>query len=174
MHGLWRVKKTYCGIDADLKKQDREQEWTALPKLELSGGTAARLADAMPGVASGLDRHQWLMSGTCQAATPEDYFARSLDMLDVVERSAVGAFLEERAGKPVTMMAVAAAFDAAFGAGAGARVRMSCRNVDGQNVITGITVGLSSDKGDLGRLILDAGETNSKCTEGLLAQVADD
>ena len=169
LHGLWQVKKSYCGIDADLKKRDRSSRWTALPELALSEGTAARLAAAMPGVAAGLDRHQWLMNGTCHAPTAEDYYVRSLEMLDAVNRSAVGAFFEAHAGRSVTMADVAAAFDTAFGAGAGQRVRLRCRRIDGQSVVTGLTIGLSAPDGELPALIGGASPTKSGCEGGLVA-----
>jgi ribonuclease T2 len=169
LHGLWQVKKSYCGIDAELKKRDRSRNWDDLPKLVLSDGTQARLAAAMPGVASGLDRHQWLMHGTCHAATAEDYYSRSLDMLDAVNRSAVGAFFTSRAGTAVTISEVGAAFDEAFGAGAGERVRLRCRSVDGKEVVTGVTIGLGAAEGELSALVLSAGPTKQDCEAGFLA-----
>ncbi|MBD9372931.1 ribonuclease [Rhizobium sp. ARZ01] len=173
LHGLWQVKKSYCGIDAELKKRDRSNKWTDLPQLVLSEETATRLSVAMPGVASGLDRHQWLMNGTCHAATAEDYYVRSLEMLDAVNASAVGALFDAKAGKVVTKDEIAAAFDAAFGPGAGERVRLRCRNIDGEKIITGLTIGLSADEGELAGLIRGASATKSKCDGGLLVQMAD-
>jgi ribonuclease T2 len=172
LHGLWQIKKSYCGIDADLKKRDRSSKWTDLPQLALSDGTAARLAAAMPGVASGLDRHQWLMNGTCHASTAESYYARSLELLDAVNGSAVGALFEAHAGTTVTIAEVAAAFDTAFGAGAGERVRLRCRTVDGQAVVTGLTIGLAASEGDLAALIGGAAPTKSHCEGGLVARAS--
>lgn len=174
LHGLWQVKKSYCGIDAELKKRDRASKWTDLPQLVLSDETATRLAVAMPGVVAGLDRHQWLMNGTCHAATAEDYYTRSLEMLDTVNGSAVGAFFDAKAGRAVTIDDVSAVFDAAFGVGAGERVRLRCRTIDGEKIITGLTVGLSADDGELAGLIRGASVTKSKCDGGLVAPVADD
>ncbi|SOC40334.1 ribonuclease T2 [Rhizobium subbaraonis] len=169
LHGLWQVKKSYCGIDAELKKRDRSRNWDDLPKLALSDGTQARLAAAMPGVATGLDRHQWLMHGTCHAATAEDYFSRALDMLEVVNRSAVGAFFTSRSGKIVTISEVGEAFNGAFGAGAGDRVRLRCRSVDGKEIVTGVTIGLAAVEGELSGLVLKAAPTKQDCKAGLLA-----
>lgn len=170
LHGLWRVKKSYCGIDADLKKQHRSSKWADLPELVLSKNTAVRLAAAMPGVASGLDRHQWMMNGTCHAATAEDYYARSLEMLDAVNASAVGALFETKAGKAVTIAELAAAFDAAFGAGTGERVQLRCRTIGDERIVTGLTIGLNSDEGELAGLIRGASPTKSRCAGGLLVQ----
>lgn len=172
LHGLWQVGKSYCGIDAELKRRDRSGRWSDLPELVLAEGTAKRLSVAMPGTASGLDRHQWLMNGTCHAATADDYYGRSLDLLDAVNGSAVGAFFAAHAGETVTMADVAAAFDSAFGKGAGERIRLRCRPVDGQAVVTGLTIGLAAAEGDLRTLIQGASVTKSECDAGLLALAA--
>lgn len=174
LHGLWRVKKSYCGIDAELKKRHRSSKWTDLPKLALSETTATRLATAMPGVASGLDRHQWMRNGTCHAATAEDYYARSLEMLDAVNTSAVGALFEAKAGKAVTIAELAAAFDAAFGAGAGERVQLRCRTIGDESIVTGLTIGLKADEGGLGDLIRGASATKSRCAGGQVAPAGGD
>ncbi|MDR6756666.1 ribonuclease T2 [Mycoplana sp. BE70] len=174
LHGLWRVKKSYCGIDADLKKLYRSSKWTDLPKLALSETTAIRLAAAMPGVASGLDRHQWMMNGTCHAATAEDYYARSLELLDTVNGSAVGVFFQTKAGKAVTIAELAAAFDAAFGAGTGERVQLRCRTVGDEKIVTGLTIGLNSGEGELAGLIRGASATKSRCAGGLLVRAGGD
>ena len=173
LHGLWQVRKSYCGIDAELKRRDRSGRWSDLPELVLAERTAKRLSVAMPGTASGLDRHQWLMNGTCHAATAEDYYGRSLDFLDTVNGSAVGAFFAAHAGETVRMADVAAAFDSAFGKGAGERIRLRCRPVDGQSVVTGLTIGLSAADGDLRSLIQGASVTTSECDAGLLAPADD-
>lgn len=174
LHGLWQVRKRYCGIDADLERADRSGRWADLPQLVLSEKTARRLAVAMPGVASGLDRHQWLMNGTCHAATAEDYFDRSLAMLAAVNGTAVGSFFDAHAGTAVAMADVAAVFDEAFGEGAGDRVRLRCRTVDGETIVTGVTIGLSAADGDLATLILAASATTSTCDAGFVAPAAGD
>lgn len=171
LHGLWPLKKSYCGVEAELKTRDRKGDWLDLPKLTVADETAARLLVAMPGVKSGLDRHQWLRSGTCQAANAEDYFALQLRLLDQLNDSAVRALFAGKIGSELGEKEIKAAFDTSFGAGAGDRVRMRCQTVAGRSVITGLTIGLSGDlagKADLKSLIEAAGTTEFKCSSGIV------
>ncbi|WP_083222389.1 MULTISPECIES: ribonuclease [unclassified Ensifer] len=170
LHGLWPLRKSYCGVAADMRSQDRKGDWLDLPKLAMADDTAARLLIAMPGVQSGLDRHQWLRSGTCQAAAVDDYFAAQLRMLDELNRSAVGALFRARIGSELDEKAIKQAFDQSFGTGAGDRVRMRCQTVAGRSVITGLTIGLTGDvsgKSSLAPLIQAAGPTEFKCAKGI-------
>ena len=170
LHGLWPLKKSYCGVEADLKARDRKGDWLDLPKLAMANDTAARLLVAMPGVKSGLDRHQWLRSGTCQTANAEDYFTLQLRLLDELNRSAVRALFSDQIGKELDEKQIKQAFDQSFGSGAGERVRMRCQSVNGRSVITGLTIGLSGDlsgKTGLADLIQAAGSTEFKCAKGI-------
>ncbi|CCE96526.1 ribonuclease T2 [Sinorhizobium fredii] len=170
LHGLWPLKKSYCGVEAELKAQDRKGDWLDLPKLVMADETAARLLIAMPGVKSGLDRHQWLRSGTCQTGKAEDYFRLQLRLLDELNASAVRALFADRIGSEIGEQQIKAAFDRSFGTGAGDRVRMRCQTVGGRSVITGMTIGLSGDlsgKTDLAGLMKAAGPTEFKCAKGI-------
>ncbi|QRM56020.1 ribonuclease [Sinorhizobium sp. BG8] len=169
LHGLWQLKKGYCGIDAELKKRDSSGKWTELPPLTLSHATAKRLEVAMPGVKSGLDRHQWLRNGTCSATTAEAYYLRSLDLLDAVNASPVRSLFERKAGGEVTATEIRTAFDEAFGSGAGERVRITCRKAGERLLVIGLTIGLSSaddTETDLAGLIHGASSTEPKCGSG--------
>ncbi|WEX79212.1 ribonuclease [Sinorhizobium numidicum] len=168
LHGLWPLKKSYCGVEAELKAQDRKGDWLDLPKLAMADETAARLLVVMPGVKSGLDRHQWLRSGTCQATNAEDYFTLQLRLLDELNTSAVGALFADKVGSELEERQIKQAFDQSFGAGAGDRVRMRCQTVNGRSVITGLTIGLSGDlsgKANLKSLMQAAGPTDFKCAK---------
>ncbi|WEX86217.1 ribonuclease [Sinorhizobium garamanticum] len=170
LHGLWPLKKSYCGVEAELKARDRKGDWLELPKLAMSDETAARLLVAMPGVKSGLDRHQWLQSGTCQTAKAEDYFKQQLRLLDELNSSPVQTLFADKLGSEIGESEIKQAFDRSFGAGAGDRVRMRCQTVNGRSVITGLTIGLSGDlagKDDLKSLIQAAGTTEFKCAKGI-------
>lgn len=142
LHGLWPVGKSYCGVDAAIKTQDRKGKWLELPPLALSGDAAGMLATAMPGVQSGLDRHQWVRSGRCHSATAGAYFDEQLRYLAFLNRSAVRDLFVSHLGKPLTEQDVRQAFDAGFGAGAGDRVRLQCAKVGKDMVVTGLTLGL--------------------------------
>ncbi len=169
LHGLWPVKKSYCGVSADIKARDQKGDWLDLPQLAMAEETAAKLKVAMPGTQSGLDRHQWLRSGTCHGGTAQDYFSVQLRLVEDINGSAVRTLFAGRIGQDVTEGEVKQAFDDSFGKGAGDRVRMRCQKAGGRSVVTGLTIGLSGDlsaSAGLSSLILAAGDTDFKCAKG--------
>lgn len=160
-----------CGVAADIRARDTKGDWLELPQLAMAEETAAKLSIAMPGTQSGLDRHQWLRSGTCQGGTAQDDFAVQLRLLDELNGSAVRSLFAERLGQEVTQGEVKQAFETSFGKGAGDRVRMRCQKAGPRSVITGLTIGLSgnvSAGAGLSPLILAAGETDLKCGSGIV------
>ncbi|MCF3639349.1 ribonuclease [Rhizobium sp. TRM95111] len=167
LYGLWQPRRSYCSLDAGVAETARKARWTDLPPLALDAALAARLSQAMPGVVSGLDRHQWLRNGTCVAALPTDYYRQGLGLLDAVNASAVPGVLAARAGGAVTLAEVRAAFDASFGRGAGERVRLACRTVEGRTFVVGLTIGLGAGAGDLAARLAAAKPTRSRCAAGL-------
>nr|WP_314085035.1 ribonuclease [uncultured Shinella sp.] len=163
----FQARKSYCGIDAALQQKARKGKWTDLPEIVLASATKDRLLAAMPAAKLGLDRRQWLRSGSCVAASAEVYYSRSLDLLDALNASPVPALFGGKAGATLTLAEVRAAFDEAFGPGAGERVRLSCRNgADGKPIVIGLTIGLAAGEGTLAALIGGASPTTSRCTEG--------
>ncbi|WP_411032660.1 ribonuclease [Shinella sp. BYT-45] len=170
LHSRFQARKSYCGIEADLKQQARKGKWTDLPEIALASGTKKRLLTAMPAARIGLDRQQWLRSGSCMAASAETYYSRSLDLLDELNASPVRTLFTGKAGGSVTLAEVRAAFDAAFGSGAGERVRLTCRKAGGKTVVTGFTIGLASGEGALATLIAGSSPTKSRCTGGMTGE----
>ncbi len=171
LHGLWPMKKSYCSVSADIKARDRKGDWLDLPQLAMAEETAAKLMVAMPGTQSGLDRHQWLRSGTCHGGTAQDYFSVQLRLLEEINGSAVRALFAARLGQDVTESEVKQAFDESFGKGAGDRVRMRCEKAGARSVVTGLTIGLSGDvsaMSGLSTLILAAADTDFKCANGIV------
>ncbi|MGV3548873.1 ribonuclease T2 family protein [Rhizobium sp.] len=173
LSGLWRARKIYCGVEAGLRDQDKKKDWLAMPELSLAEDIKLDLAVAMPGVASGYDRHQWVKYGTCSGMVADDYYGRALKMLAVVNASEVQKLFADNLGGTIREEEVKAAFDTAFGPGAGNRVKMRCSKDGDRRVITGLTIGLGEmDDGgradDLSALIAAAGETKFGCREGVV------
>jgi ribonuclease T2 len=166
LHSRFQVRKSYCGIEADLKQRARKGKWTDLPDITLAAATKQRLMAAMPAARLGLDRQQWLRSGSCVAASAEAYYGRSLDLLDQLNASPVPALFTGKAGGTLTLAEVRAAFDKAFGPGAGERVRLACRKAGDRTMVIGLTIGLAAGEGTLSALIDGSSPTKSRCTEG--------
>jgi ribonuclease T2 len=171
LHGLWWMKKSYCGVNAELKARDKSRKWLELPELALDDQVKAELASAMPGMASGLERHEWVMHGTCSGDLANRYYQRSLALLAAVNGSQVRTLFADNIGKELGQAEIVAAFDQAFGPGSGSKVKMRCRRVGERQVITGLTIGLGDmDDGgdDLGQMIAAAAPTRFGCGEGVV------
>ena len=169
--GLWPVRNSFCQVSEALQAEDRKRDWLALPVVPLSADVAQKLSVSMPGTASGLDRHTWLRSGSCQVLDPDTYFSLQIRLLEAVNTSAVGALFRSRIGGEITETEVKAAFDRSFAAGAGDRIRLQCRQVGDRMLVTGLTIGLSATMeatSDLATLIHAAAPTRSRCSGGLV------
>jgi ribonuclease T2 len=165
------MRKIYCDVETGLRDQDKKKDWLSMPELSLAEDVKLELAKAMPGVASGYDRHQWVKYGTCSGMVVDDYYGRALRMLAVLNGSEVRKLFEDNLGGTIREAEVKAAFDAAFGPGAGNRVKMRCSKDRDRRVITGLTIGLGEVEGeedDLATLIAAAKETKFGCAEGVV------
>jgi ribonuclease T2 len=128
-----------------------------------------QLASAMPGVKSGFDRHQWIKHGTCSGYLADEYYGRALTLLAALNRSDVQKIFEANRGSVLKEAEIKAAFDTAFGPGAGDKVKMRCRKDGDRRIITGLTIGLGEGAGDdLAALIAAAGKTRFGCAEGVV------
>ena len=177
LHGLWPQprRREYCNVSQSLIDADKNGDWQALPDIDLAPETRAHLAVAMPGTQSFLERHEWIRHGTCYGADDaETYFREALSLVDSVNGSAVQALFADNVGREVTVAAVRGAFDAAFGVGAGDRVRLACRQVGSRRVITEITIGLGARPGGdkrLADLIKTSSPTDPGCPGGTVDPV---
>lgn len=174
LHGLWPDPREYCGASAQAIAADKAGDWRALPAVDLSAATRARLAQAMPGTQSRLERHEWLKHGTCSGVDADAYFGRALSFLDAINASLVQRLFAGAVGKTLSRDAIRAAFDSAFGAGAGDRLRLSCTRSGGERQITELTLGLDGDvmgTASLAALIEGARPTNGGCDGGVVAAV---
>ncbi len=174
LHGLWPQPRgnQFCGVDPKLAALDDQHQWDQLPEPELSAETKAALAKAMPGTQSGLERHEWTKHGSCYpGANAEQYFKDEIRLADAVNASPVQTFMAANIGKRIQMSDLRAAFDKAFGAGAGERVRVSC---DKQGRFSEMTIGLKGDissGADIATLIAASSPTDMGCPAGLVDAV---
>ncbi len=176
LHGLWPQprRNVFCGVDQKDVMADDQHRWADLPAPEISPATVTGLSSVMPGTQSMLERHEWIKHGTCYPAKSADqYFGDEVRLTQTVNQSAVGAFVKANAGKDIQSADLLAAFDKAFFAGAGSRVRVACKPDGNRQLITEITIGLKGDipsGASLADLMKASAPTNPGCPHGVLDQ----
>ncbi|BBK43062.1 ribonuclease T(2) [Allostella vacuolata] len=177
LHGLWPQPRSraYCRVPPDQVAADERGDWDRLPAMTLAAETRRRLERAMPGAMSHLDRHEWIKHGTCyEDRSEEAYFRHSLVLLDQLNAAAPRQLFRSRIGAEVTGAEVRAAFDAAFGPGAGDRVRIACRRDGQRNLVVELTLGLAgriADDSSLAGLMAAAAPTAPGCPGGVVDPV---
>jgi len=173
LHGLWPQPegKKYCNVTPAVRELDAKRAWDQLPEPAMSAETAKRLAAVMPGVQSKLERHEWIVHGTCYGANAEAYFARSAGLTEEVNASKVAKVFAESAGQPLNTSAIRAAFDEAFGEGTGERVSVACSGRGGNRRISEIRISLAGDvvgTAPIGELMRAAKPEQPGCPGGLV------
>jgi ribonuclease T2 len=177
LHGLWPQPGTnaYCGVAPRERLASSDSNWEDLPPLRLSLATQKALETAMPGSRSFLDRHEWTKHGSCYPdREPETYYRDSLRLLAAINASAVRELISSRVGRQVSAEDIRASFDEAFGAGAGERVRVACRDDGDRRLILELTIGLKGDipgGASLPDLMLAAPRTEPGCPQGVVDPV---
>jgi ribonuclease T2 len=147
LHGLWPQPRgtQYCNVAPNLREIDRDHDWNDLPEPDVSAGTLHRLEAVMPGVQSKLERHEWIVHGTCFGGNAEGYFARAAGLAEAVDASKVSQLFADNVGRSLSAEAIRTAFDDAFGAGAGERVTVSCHGRGESRKITELVISLAGD-----------------------------
>jgi ribonuclease T2 len=163
----------YCGVPEALVALDRASRWSELPEAATDAETHELLQVAMPGTASHLERHEWIKHGTCHrgAGGADEYFDDTLRIVEAVNASGVAALFADHVGAELETAAIRAAFDAAFGAGAGARVQVHCTGDGGRTLIQELKIGLAGTIGpeaSPGELMLAAAPVSPGCPRGVV------
>jgi ribonuclease T2 len=142
LHGLWPDwdvngdGKRNAGDDFCIPGDDNRNSmmaldqgnWLKLPTMTLSEASSNDLSSAMPGTASGLDRHEWWKHGTCSALPPDEYFAIAIALLRQVERGSLARLVVDQAGKTLDRKQVLDAFERDFGAQSARALVLDCKD----------------------------------------------
>jgi ribonuclease T2 len=173
LHGLWPqpINNIYCNVADNIVATDKNSRWQDLPELVLETQTRAELDRVMPGTQSFLQRHEWIKHGTCYNGEPtEKYFADSIALMDQLNATAIRDLFADNIAQEITATAIRDAFDDVFGAGAGARVKVSCQDDGNRRLITEITIGLAGDLDELSmaEALFAAPQTSAGCPRGIV------
>jgi ribonuclease I len=117
IHGLWPER---------LEPRTYPHDCPA-PALDLDPALALELADFMPGMADGLDQHEWREHGGCSGLDDDVYFRDALELARRVD-GALGAILTTRAGGEITAGELRGIADM-FSPGLGRTLTFHCRTL---------------------------------------------
>lgn len=175
IHGLWPQPRDniYCGVPKALVKLDKTKRWSELPELPLDAETRDSLTVSMPGTASFLHRHEWIKHGTCHLGKggAEEYYNDTLQLVDTINTSSVGAFLASHVGSEVSTQDIRKRFDDAFGQGAGDRVQFHCAGDGGRLLIQELKInlrGVIRPETHLKELLMAADPVSIGCEKGVI------
>ena len=121
LHGLWPQPSTEQYCDVPKQVSDRKRNPVPLPD-DIRNRLQTMLSDP-----TFMTTHEWYAHGTCSGVTPPEYFQAATDLAG----EAIGVLdpvFGQAAGRQISSRAVRSAFDARFGAGAGKRVSLTCKN----------------------------------------------
>jgi ribonuclease T2 len=173
LHGLWPQPQSniYCHVADEVAARDKDRRWAELPAVALEEETRATLDRVMPGTQSFLERHEWIKHGTCyNGESAEKYFVDALSLMDQLNGSAVRTLFADHRGLELTAVAIREAFDDAFGAGAGDRVKVSCQRDGDRTLIVELTIGVagSLDERSMAEAMFAAPSTPAGCPRGIV------
>ena len=176
LHGLWPQPSSleYCNVQGAARAAAEGGRWKDIPALDLSLSTRADLETMMPSSKSMLDRHEWAKHGSCYPGSADAYFSDSFRLMKEINASPVADIFMRNIGRTVTTANIRAAFDQAFGTGAGNRVRVACRDDGGRRLIAELSIGLKGDipaGTSLSDLMLAARPTDPGCPAGIVDPV---
>jgi ribonuclease T2 len=175
LHGLWpddlddtQIFPCYCDSGGPMDCRERRPPDV---RTFVSDEVFEELRIVMPGVRSGLHRHEWTKHGSCyeddktgddRDADPDEYFTEAMWVLEKLNASPARTLFADHIGEVLTRDEIEAAFDEAFGDGAGERIIVVCSRTGSDRVITELRINLKGDiapDSDLGNLILNAPST---------------
>jgi ribonuclease T2 len=135
LHGLWPQPEAqqYCGVPQEVAKRAANLHGSDMPSVDI-GGDVRNTLQSMMSDASTLAPHEWYAHGTCSGVTPDAFFSTAATLTEQARKVLDPMFADAEGGR-IALSAVRGEFDAAFGAGAGERLRLSCRNVTGQGSV---------------------------------------
>jgi ribonuclease T2 len=104
-----------------------------LPPVDIGDDVRASLQSMMSD-ASIMAPHEWYAHGTCSGATPDVFFGDAVTLVEEARTVLDPMFADAEEGR-IQLSDVQDKFNQMYGAGAGDRVRLSCRNLTGQGSV---------------------------------------
>ncbi len=175
LHGLWPQppSEQFCGVPKAVADRVRDLHDADMPSLPLPQDVRTDL-ESMMSDAAALAPHEWYTHGTCSGVPPAVYFGDAVALTDQVGTILDPVFERARGGE-LSLGTVRDRFDAEFGAGAGERLALTCRDIDGEAVVLYEVhlslppvsqFGVPEKKVSLGDLLAKAPTISAQCRRG--------
>jgi ribonuclease T2 len=135
LHGLWPqpADNQYCGVPKEIARRASDLKGSHMPSVDIDGDVRTTLQSMMSD-ASSLAPHEWYAHGTCSGVAPDAFFSDAAELTKQARKLLDPMFADAEGGR-IALSAVRDKFDAEYGAGAGERLRLSCRNVTGEGSV---------------------------------------
>jgi ribonuclease T2 len=135
LHGLWPqpAADQYCGVPKGLADRARDIRNSDLPPVDMGDGLRDSLQSMMSD-ASIMAPHEWYAHGTCSGVTPEVFFGDAVTLTEEA-RAVLDPIFAEAEGGRIQLSEIQDKLNQEYGAGAGDRIRLSCRNVTGHGSV---------------------------------------
>lgn len=135
LHGLWPqpASEQFCGVPTAVAGRPRGLHDADLPAVILPEDVQTKLQSMVSDVTV-MAPYEWTRHGTCSGVTPAAYFRNAVSLTEQVRKTLDPVF-GAAVGGGLSASAVRDRFDAEFGKGAGKRVGLECRSVDGEGLI---------------------------------------
>jgi ribonuclease T2 len=176
LHGLWPQDDEYCGVDQDVIAIDEANRWDDLPPIDMSSAARRDLDRVMPGTTDNLERHEWVLHGTCAGTSADIFFTRAIALVEEINASAVRDLFAHNIEEHISRNQLRAAFDSAFGDGAGRRVRLDCETDDTRELIAELRINLKGNAmaaTSLRELVHAARNASAGCNGGIIDPVGE-
>ncbi|MBU3750899.1 MAG: ribonuclease T(2) [Mycobacterium sp.] len=135
LHGLWPQPSSEQYCDVPERTPDRYRSPVPLPD-DLKANLKAMMSDSTV-----MTTHEWYAHGTCSGVTPPQYFGIAT-ALATQAGAVLNPLFARSAGDRVSSRSVRQLFDTTFGAGAGSRVSLSCRDAAGGSLMYEVRLSL--------------------------------
>ena len=151
LHGLW--------------PQPRSRQNCSNRYERLDGKLWSTLKIKMPGVISGLAKHEWRKHGSCYGKSESEYFKDAIKLLDQVNSSKLREFFVKNQGKLITKNQLNQVIKGSFGE-ASRKVQMVCS----RGLVTELRFSIKGDvsKSSLEKLLLQGKPLKGGCQRGKL------
>lgn len=122
LHGLWPQPSSEQYCDVPKRTPDKSRAPVPLPD-DLKTKLRSMMSDSAL-----MTTHEWYAHGTCSGVTPSEYFGVAT-VLAKEATAVLDPLFARSSGRLMSSRSVREALDGRFGAGAGARAMLACRDL---------------------------------------------